>query len=113
MTFSNLNTRRHFLGRSGLGIGAMALSSLLSRDLNASQDAPLVPVAFLVKAGLPRDVALAALTKNPAKLLGMEASHGWLEPGKLANLLVFDGDPLDPASRLERVFVEGRQVYED
>ncbi|HIE96255.1 MAG TPA: twin-arginine translocation signal domain-containing protein [Fuerstia sp.] len=36
MTSSNLNTRRHFLGHGGLGIGAMALSSLLARDLTAS-----------------------------------------------------------------------------
>jgi len=39
MNYSDLNTRRHFLGRSGLGIGAMALSTLLSRDLPASPNA--------------------------------------------------------------------------
>ncbi len=87
--------------------------SVSQTNLKASQDAPLVPIAFLVKAGLPREVAIAALTINPAKLLGMQDSHGTIEPNKLANLLVFDGDPLDPASRLERVFVEGSQVYED
>ncbi|MGY8748435.1 MAG: DUF1501 domain-containing protein [Pirellulales bacterium] len=36
MTSWNLSTRRHFLGQGGLGIGAMALGSLLSRDLKAS-----------------------------------------------------------------------------
>ena len=86
--------------------------SISQSSLSSSQDAPLVPIAFLSKAGLPRDVALAALTLVPAKLLGVQETHGSIEPKKLANLLVFDGDPLDPASRLERVFVEGRTVHE-
>ncbi|MDP6554794.1 MAG: amidohydrolase family protein [Pirellulaceae bacterium] len=87
--------------------------SISQSSLSSSQDAPLVPIAFLTKAGLPRDVAFAALTSVPAKLLGVQETHGSIEPKKLANLLVFDGDPLAPASRLERVFVEGRTVYED
>jgi imidazolonepropionase-like amidohydrolase len=87
--------------------------SISPSSLNSSQDAPLVPIAFLTRAGLPRDVALAALTSVPAKMLGIQTTHGSIEPKKLANLLIFDGDPLDPASRLERVFVEGRTVHED
>jgi imidazolonepropionase-like amidohydrolase len=87
--------------------------SVSASSLNSSQDAPLVPVAFLTRAGLPRDVAIAALTSVPAKILGLQATHGSIEPKKFANLLIFDGDPLDPASRLERVFVEGRTVHED
>jgi len=87
--------------------------SLSQSSLSSSQDAPLVPIGFLTKAGLPREVAFAALTSIPAKMLGIQTTHGSIEPKKLANLLIFDGDPLAPASRLERVFVEGRTVYED
>lgn len=87
--------------------------SLDAGDLAASQDTPLFAVAYLVKAGLPRQAALAALTIRPATLLGLEKSHGSLEVGKQANLLVFDADPLDPVSQLRQVYVEGGLVYEN
>ncbi len=87
--------------------------SVSQSSLSGSQDSPLVPLAFLVKAGLPRDVAFASLTSVPAKLLGTQANLGTIEPRKTANLLVFDGDPLELGSRLETVMVEGETVYED
>lgn len=92
----------------------LAFSTASDRGaLRFSQDAPLFPVALLVKAGLPRDVALEALTRQPATLLGFEETIGSIEPGKSASLLIFDGDPLDPYSRLRQVLMEGSMVYED
>jgi imidazolonepropionase-like amidohydrolase len=91
---------------------AFSLSFSQSR-LTASQDTPLFPVAQMVRVGLPRETALRALTLVPAELLGLEKTHGSISKGKQANLLVFDGDPLDPASQLQRVYVEGNQVYEN
>lgn len=87
--------------------------SVSQSDLNASQDAPLFRIAYLVKAGLDRDTALTALTTRPAKILGLEKTHGTIEPGKSADLLVFNGDPLDPTSQLSHVMVQGGIVYED
>jgi imidazolonepropionase-like amidohydrolase len=87
--------------------------SLDETVLSASQDAPLFPVTCMVQAGLPRQVALEALTIRPARMLGIEKTHGSLEPGKTANLLVFDGDPLDPVSQLREVLIEGATVYEN
>lgn len=81
-------------------------------SLSASVDAPLFPIAYLVKTGLPREAALAALTTRPAEILGLSDRLGSIETGKDANLLLFDGDPFDPASSLTRVMVEGRFVYE-
>lgn len=75
------------------------------------RDCPLFPVALQVKTGLPRETALAALTKKPAALLGWEKTHGSIESGKTADLLLFTGDPLDPASRLRLVLIDGRIVH--
>lgn len=67
--------------------------------------------ARCVRDGLPRDVALRAITINPATMLGLEARLGSIEVGKDANLAVFSGDPLDFTSVVERVIVDGVQVY--
>jgi hypothetical protein len=82
-------------------------------ELLAAQDFPLFSVAYLVHCGLPRPVALEALTARPATLVGLGKTHGTLEPGKSADLLIFTGDPLDPASLLSQVLIEGRTVYEN
>jgi hypothetical protein len=82
-------------------------------DLVAAQDAPLFSVAYLVRSGLPRQAALEALTARPAALLGLDKTHGTIEPGKSADLLIFAGDPLDPESQLARVLIQGRTVYEN
>lgn len=66
----------------------------------------------LVRAGLPANIALRGITLVPAKALGIDKEVGSLEVGKLANLLVFDGDPLDPASRLAAVWLQGQAVPE-
>lgn len=60
--------------------------------------------------GLDPDEALKSVTLYPAQLLGAEALIGSLEVGKLANFFVADGDPLDIRSRIERVFVQGREI---
>jgi hypothetical protein len=75
------------------------------------QDFPLFPVAVLVKTGLPRQAALEALTKKPAALLGLDKTHGTIEPGKAADLLLFTGDPLDSAGRLRLTLIDGRTAY--
>lgn len=64
----------------------------------------------LVRAGLPADVAIKAVTQVPAKALGIDERVGTLEEGKDADLLVFDGDPLSPTGKLEQVWLRGQQV---
>lgn len=60
--------------------------------------------------GLGRDEALAAITIDAAKVLGIENRYGSIEKGKVANLLVVDGDPLQPASRVRRLFIRGKEL---
>jgi len=60
--------------------------------------------------GLSDDDALKAVTLYPAQILGVADKLGSLEVGKLANLFVADGDPLESSTRIERVFMQGREV---
>jgi imidazolonepropionase-like amidohydrolase len=53
-----------------------------------------------VSLGLKREDALAAVTTTAARLLGLEDRLGTVEPGKLADLIVVDGDPRDDFSLL-------------
>jgi imidazolonepropionase-like amidohydrolase len=61
-----------------------------------------------VEAGLPPDAALRALTVTPARLLGLESITGTVETGKLANLVVVEGDLFARTGRIRHVFVEGQ-----
>ena len=57
--------------------------------------------------------ALAAATINPARYLGMDGDIGSLEPGKLADLVIIDGNPLEDirqTDRISHVVLNGR-VY--
>jgi len=66
-------------------------------------------VRNVVEAGLSPDEALRALTSTPARILGLERVLGSIEPGKLANLVVTEGDLFDRNGRIRHVFVEGRK----
>jgi len=83
-----------------------------------TMDHPVVPVGYLptaagyaVKAGLPYEEALKAITLNPAKVLGIADRYGSLEVGKMADLVLWSGDPLEIQSQVEQVFIHGEVVY--
>jgi imidazolonepropionase-like amidohydrolase len=60
--------------------------------------------------GLPREEALKSVTLYPAQILGVGKSIGSIEPGKLADLQITDGDPLEVTTRCEQVIVAGKLV---
>jgi len=60
--------------------------------------------------GLPYDEALRAITINPAEIWGVADQLGSLEVGKIANVVVAQGDPLDVKTDVKRVFIGGREV---
>jgi imidazolonepropionase-like amidohydrolase len=66
--------------------------------------------AVAVAHGLPRDAALRAITVNPAQIFGLEKDLGGIATGKIANLLIADGDPLDPKTRVQHVIVGGEPM---
>jgi imidazolonepropionase-like amidohydrolase len=64
-----------------------------------------------VDASLPAEAALRALTLSPAEIFGVSDKIGSIEPGKLANLVVTDGDLFDDRTNVRITFVNGR-AYE-
>ncbi|HEX2572503.1 MAG TPA: amidohydrolase family protein [Polyangia bacterium] len=63
-----------------------------------------------VRAGLPHDTALAALTRVPAEAFGMGARYGTLTPGKVANIAIWSGDPLEIGTQVRALLIHGRPV---
>jgi imidazolonepropionase-like amidohydrolase len=87
-------------------------------EINIMTDADVVQQEFLryqaaiaIKYGLDPDEALKAITLNPAKLIGMDDRIGSLEPGKDADLVIFDGDPFDIQTKVIKTFINGKLVY--
>ena len=64
-------------------------------------------VRKVIAAGLPRDVALQALTVRAAEVAGVGAQLGSIEPGKIANLVVAERDILGDSANVRTVFVDG------
>lgn len=60
--------------------------------------------------GLPKEEALRAVTINPAEIFGVADRIGSLEPGKIANVIVTDGDPLEVRTNLVRLFIGGEDI---
>ena len=80
-------------------------------------DNPVIPQSYLslcaglaVKAGMDPFEALKAITINPAKHLGVEDRVGSLEPGKDADLVLVDGDPMVSDSHIRCVWINGEKV---
>jgi imidazolonepropionase-like amidohydrolase len=60
--------------------------------------------------GLPQNDAIRALTINVAEVFGLSDELGTIEVGKVADLVVWDGNPLEVSSFATSVFIDGKQV---
>jgi imidazolonepropionase-like amidohydrolase len=66
--------------------------------------------AAAVGFGLPQEEALKAITVNPAEIWGQSDKIGSLEKGKFADLLVTNGDPLEIQTKVEHVYIKGKEI---
>jgi len=91
------------LHRAGVKFAFASFGAQFARNLpyQAGQS-----VAF----GLPYDAALRAVTLNAAEIYGVEDRMGSIQPGKYADLIVTDGDPLEIRTQVKMMFVKGEAV---
>lgn len=82
-------------------------------------DHPEIPVQYLaasaaycVKAGLPKEEAMKALTINAAEIVGIADRVGSIKVGKDADFALFDGDPLEIMTNCTAVFIDGKKIFE-
>ncbi len=80
-----------------------------SNDAHGVRSLPY-QAGYAVAWGLPYEEALKALTIYPAEIFGVADQVGSLEPGKLANVVIADGDPLEPRTVVKYVFIKGQEV---
>jgi len=69
-----------------------------------------VPAAISVAHGLSEEEAIKALTISPAKILGIDDKVGSLEEGKVANVVIWTGSPIQLRSRIDTVIIKGELV---
>jgi imidazolonepropionase-like amidohydrolase len=62
-----------------------------------------------VSHGLPYEAAIEAITVNPARIFGMAGQFGELRPGAAADVVIWSGDPLEPLSNAETIFIGGAE----
>lgn len=65
---------------------------------------------FAATYGLGKTEALRAVTTTPARIFGVDDQVGSLEEGKRANLFVTDGDPFQPRTSVEHLFIDGYKL---
>jgi imidazolonepropionase-like amidohydrolase len=90
-------------GQKGIDLGGIVGRDILHLPIEAG---------FAIRGGLPEDAAFDAITKIPARLLGVEHRVGTLEVGKDCDLIVTDGDVLHYETFVQFAVVEGVQVYD-
>src|SRR5258706_1791352 len=86
--------------------------AIQSGDAHTARNLPY-QAAACAAFGLPKDVALRSVTIAPAQIFGLADKIGSLETGKLANIIVTDGDPLEIVTHVKRLFIGGEEITLD
>jgi imidazolonepropionase-like amidohydrolase len=91
------------LAKGGVKVALMETVTENTRDLRQQ-------AGNAVASGMTWDQALRAVTLTPAEIFGVADRYGSLEVGKVANVVVWTGDPFDFATGVEHVFIRGRDI---
>ena len=83
--------------------------ALASYGVEFNRNLPYV-AGYAVAYGLPYDEAMKAITINPAKIWGVDDKLGSLDVGKLANVVIANGDPLEVRTTVTQVYIDGVAV---
>lgn len=87
-------------------------------NVSLTTDHPVIPVQYLpicagiaVKHGMKKEDAIKAMTINPAITLGIDNKVGSIEIGKDADIVIWDGNPLEIQSNVLYTIINGKVVY--
>ena len=84
----------------------LAFASCTAHNARQMPDAVSMSVTY----GLPYDIGMQALTLSAARILGIDKDYGSIEAGKVANIAVWNGDPLQISSKVVKLFIRGKEV---
>ena len=114
-----LLTERSKVELKNLSFKAPAILSKAGLKVAIMSDHPVIPIQYLpvcaslaVREGMDEMEALKAITINAAWVSGLDDRVGSLEEGKDADVVIFDGHPLDVRSRTRMGFIDGKLVFE-
>jgi imidazolonepropionase-like amidohydrolase len=104
--YDRLLTQPAELTKAGVKIAIASFDNSFARRLGQN-------AANAVAYGLPYEEALKAVTLYPAEILGLGGQLGTLEPGKIANVIVTNGDPLELTTDVRYLFIKGQLTSRD
>ena len=107
-TFDRINERREnavILNDAGVRISFVESDSPTHNARNITQLA-----GNAVADGMPWDDALRSITLTPAEMFGVADSVGSIEPGKMADIVIWPGDPLELMNYPDAVFINGESI---
>ena len=91
------------LAKGGVKIALMETATENTRNLRQQ-------AGNAVANGMTWDQALRAVTLTPAEIFGVADRYGSIEPGKVANVVVWSGDPFEFSTGVEHVYIRGREI---
>lgn len=106
---SNFDALASTQANAGRLAAAGVTVALAAPDMNSGSNARLIlqGAGIAVAAGMNWDDAFAAITSVPAALFGIGGEYGTLEPGKDADVVIWNGDPLEVMTSPDAVFIRG------
>lgn len=91
------------LAKAGVKIAIMSGDTENVRNL-------IYNAGYAATYGLGTEEAVKAITLNPAEIFGVADKIGSIQEGKMANLFIADGDPFEPSTTVEQVFISGNKI---
>lgn len=104
--YDRLLTQPEELREAGIKVAFASFDNSFARRLGQQ-------AANAVAHGLPHDEGLKGVTLYPAQIFGVDSQLGTLETGKIASLIVTNGDPLDVTTEVRYLFIKGQLTSTD
>lgn len=95
------------LTKAGVPVAVASFADERAGALGPGATRFLAESAAYASRGLSREQALAMITIEAARILGIDKTHGSLEKDKAADLVLLSGEPFEPTTRVDRTWIDG------